>query len=747
MQISRILNSAWRSAALPGVLALLAVFAMQLAGVQGLKETGYRFFDALVRAEPRAYQPLPVRIVDIDEESLRRHGQWPWPRTDVARLMQQLSDAGAAAIALDIVFSEPDRTSPPRIAEGMARANGDPRVIAALRGLPDNDEALAKAIGQMPVVTGYFLTRDAMRARAVPKAGIAVSGTPPATALPAYSNAILSLPAIEQAAAGSGFLSIAGDSDGIIRKAPLLAMQDGQILPSLSLDALRVAQGAGSIMVKTSDGSGNLSGGSAPEVVSLKVGQFEVPTTKSGELWMYYTAPRAERIVPAWKVLSGAMTPDQMAREFNGAIVFIGAGAIGLRDLVATPVRERELGVMIHAQAVEQMILGQYLSRPDWADGLERALLLAFGLGLLALLPRIGAARGAVLGLVLTGGTLAGSWYAFRSHHFLLDPTYPVLGILTVYVAVTVLTYYREEKARSYIRQAFDRYLSPELVKRIAADPHQLELGGEERQMTVLFCDIRSFSRISERLAPKDIIRFLIGFLTPMCDILLARKATIDKFIGDAILAFWNAPLDDPDQYANAARSALAMVERLERLNADMPTRADQPWPGKVAIGIGLNAGPCCVGNMGSAQRLSYSLIGDTVNLASRIEGLTKYYGVAIAMGSSMRAELPGFAAVAIDCVRVVGRDAPEEIFALIGDEGLAADPAFQRFARGHAAMLAAYRARDWKSTERHLDEASGEAASFGLAKLYALYRERFAALAKAPPPEDWDGVFTASEK
>ncbi len=232
MQISRILNSVWRSAALPGALALLAVFAMQLAGVQGLKETGYRFFDALVRAEPRTYQPVPVRIVDIDEESLRRQGQWPWPRTDVARLMRQLSDAGAAAIALDIVFSEPDRTSPPRIADSMARTNGDLRVIAALRDLPDNDAQLASAMSQMPVVTGYFLTRDGMRQRAEPKAGIAVSGTPPGTALPNYSNAILSLPPIERAAAGSGFLSIAGDSDGIIRKAPLLAMQDGQILPS-----------------------------------------------------------------------------------------------------------------------------------------------------------------------------------------------------------------------------------------------------------------------------------------------------------------------------------------------------------------------------------------------------------------------------------------------------------------------------------------------------------------------------------
>src|SRR3546814_48764 len=268
-----------------------------------------------------------------------------------------------------------------------------------------------------------------------------------------------------------------------------------------------------------------------------------------------------------------------------------------------------------------------------WAIGLERALVLLAGAMLLILLPRFGASGGAILGLAMIAGVLAGSWFAFSERGFLLDPTYPVLAIAGVYLTITVLDYYREEQARSYIHKAFDRYLSPELVKRIAADPSQLDLGGEERDMTVLFCDVRNFSRISEQLDPRSIIAFLISFLTPMCDILLARKATIDKFIGDAILAFWNAPLDDPDQHANAARAALAMLDRLGQLNAEMPGRSAQVWPGEVGIGIGLNCGPCCVGNMGSAQRLSSSLIGDTVNLASRIEGLTKYYKVPIDMG------------------------------------------------------------------------------------------------------------------
>ncbi len=569
MQRYRITKAVREGGILPGALALLAVFALQVVSPQSLAQVGQSIFDSYIRAEPRLYQPAPVKVVDIDEASIRRYGQWPWPRTEIARLIEGLGEAGASAIALDIVFSEPDRTSPPQIADRLKQSGGDPQLLAALQRLPDHDAQLARTIRDWPVVTGFFLSNDPQRATATPKAGFAVSGTPPDGVLPAYRNAILSLPAIEQAARGNGSLTLATDSDGIIRKAPLLALQGQQILPSLSIEALRVAQGAGSILVKTSDGSGNIGGGSRQsEVVSLKVGDFEVPTTRRGELWMYYTAPRPERIVPAWKILAGALSPEAMAETFAGQIVFIGAGAIGLRDLVATPIQDRDLGVMVHAQAAEQMILGQFLTRPDWSEGLERSLVLAFGCLLLVLLPRLGATKGAALGLFLAGGTLAGSWYAFDRIQFLLDPTYPMLAVLAVYGTVTVHTYYREERRRSYIHRAFDRYLSPELVRRIAADPGQLELGGEERQMTVLFCDIRSFSRISESLPPKDIIRFLISFLTPMCDILLARKATIDKFIGDAILAFWNAPLDDPQQYENAARSALAMLARLEQLNA-----------------------------------------------------------------------------------------------------------------------------------------------------------------------------------
>jgi adenylate cyclase len=462
---------------------------------------------------------------------------------------------------------------------------------------------------------------------------------------------------------------------------------------------------------------------------------------------MHYTAPVPERIVPAWKLMSGRLPAAEMRRLFSGRIVFIGAGASGLRDLVATPVSDRELGVVIHAEAVEQMVLGDFLYRPDWTAGLEVAVVLGAGLLLAFLLSRTGAFGGALIAGGFMSAAGGGSWYAFRYRNLLVDPTAPLLALLVCYLVVTLFTFLREEKQRRYIHGAFDRYLSPELVKRITDDPSRLELGGELREMTVLFCDIRGFSRISEQLDPQQIIGFLIAFLTPMTDILLARRATLDKYIGDAILAFWNAPLDDPDQHRNAARAALEMVARLEKLNREMPGRGNVAWPGAIEVGIGIEAGPCCVGNMGSAQRLSYSLIGDTVNLASRIEGLTRQYGVRIAIGEDLAARIPGFALVELDRVRVVGRERPATVYALVGDEALARSEEFLAFQAAHEAMLGDYREQNWPEAERRLGAEAKGAARHGLARLYRLYGERVRAYIAGPPPPGWDGVVTATEK
>ncbi|MEO9600913.1 adenylate/guanylate cyclase domain-containing protein [Parasphingorhabdus sp.] len=729
-----------------GLLIVFAVAALQFAAIPGFERLGLMVFDIYQSAAPRSYEDAGVRIIDIDEESIEKLGQWPWPRTEIARLTQTLSDAGAAAIAFDIVFSEPDRTSPSQIAARIPDDEGNDALIESLASLPDHDSILADSFALAPVVNGFFLLKeDRGKAIELPS-GMAILGSSPTVEVEPYRGSVQSLPELNQASAGLGSLSIVGDADGVLRRAPLVFLHKNELVPSLSLEALRVAQGADSILVKTSDGSGETT--SAPgALVNLRVGAFEVPTTAAGELWMHFSEPAPERTIPAWRLLSNEMSAAELQHSVEGQIMFIGASATGLRDLVTTPQSDNEPGVTVHAQAAEQIILGKFLTRPDWARGLELFLIILLGGALAILLPNMGALVGAGIGMIMTIGVAVGSLLAFDQLQYLLDPTWPIVALAFVYAVQTLLSFREEEQQRAYIHTAFDRYLSPEMVRQIAANPERLQLGGEEREMTVLFCDIRGFSRISEQYEPKEVINFLTGFLTPMCDILLESKATVDKFIGDAVLAFWNAPLDDPDQFRNGARAALDMVDSLEKLNVSMPSKPGQVWPPEVKIGIGMNAGLCCVGNMGSQQRLSYSLIGDTVNIASRFEGLTKQYGVKIMIGSALADQLEGFALLELDQVKVVGRDAPDTVFALLGDEQMHDDPAFTRLQKHHQAFLQAYREQSWSEASNLLNQYEANYQDNDMSLLADMYRQRIGELSEKPIRSGWDGVYAATQK
>lgn len=731
--------------ALAGLCALALIFLLALADPAPAERLRLAVFDSYQQAAPRvpSENATGVVVVDIDEASIERLGQWPWPRTDLATLTRRLGQAGARVVAFDIVFSESDRTSPEVLASRLGEAG------AVLSGLPANDEVLAQSFASVPVVTGTFLDRQPIGRDFEPKAGIAVFGSVPDAYLHSYQGSLQPLPVLEAAAAGNGFVSREGDRDGIVRRVPLVALHRGVLVPSLGLEALRLALNADSPALLASDGTGELTPGESAAVavrLSGPDGSREIPVDAAGEMWVHFPDPASQATLSAWPVITGAMSDADLARIVSGKVVFVGGSAAGLQDLVATPLVERTAGVNVHAAAVAQILDADYLERPDWAFGLEMLLTLLVGASLVFLLPRLGALWGALTALAAIALVVLGAWLAFAHLSLLLDPTWPAMAIVTVYLIETLAAFWREEKQRRHIHAAFDRYLSPEMVRRIAADPGSLELGGEERDMSVLMADIRGFSRISEQLSPREVIDFLIAFLTPMSDVLLKHKATLDKYIGDAILAFWNAPLDDPEHHANAARAALEMVETMRGLNATMPETPGVVWPGEVRIGIGLNAGLCCVGNMGSRQRLNYSLIGDTVNVASRLEGLTKLYGVPIAVGEAMAQRLAGdFALLELDLVRVVGREEPTRPHALLGDARLLADTAFQRQAELHAEMLAAYRRQDWDTAERLLQ--SGDYASFGITGLAALYLRRIDVLRQNPPGEGWDGVYTATEK
>lgn len=730
-----------------GLAALAIIVLIQIADPEPLSRIRMFVFDTYQVIAPRtAETPEKVAIVDIDEESIERLGQWPWPRADLAQMTQRLGEAGASTVVFDVVFSETDRTSPEAVAARLEAEGRSATLTSQLADLPSHDSQLAASFENVPVVTGYFLDRKERGRDVEPKNGFTLSGSMPFEHVAEYQGALQPLPDLEEAAAGSGFVSLESDSDGIVRRVPLVAIHRDTLIPALSLEALRVNWDAGSPSLLASDGSGE-SLDRPGAAVSIRLGDRVIPVTDAGEMWVHYPEPGTRSVVSAAPIITGDLSDSRLAAELGGKIVLIGGSATGLQDLVSTPVSERIAGVTVHAAALDQMLDGHFLQRPDWAFGFELMLVLLIGVAFALLLPRLGALLGA---LAAGGGIIAifaVSWLGFSQAQYLLDPTYPAMAFAVIYSIQTVAVYYREERQRSYIHSAFDRFLSPEMVRQIAADPGKLELGGQERDMSVLMCDIRGFSRISEQYSPREVIDFLISFLTPMSEILLDHKATLDKYIGDAILAFWNAPLDDPDHHKNAARAALAMTEKLVELNAIYPNSRSVVWPGEVQLGIGLNSGLCCVGNMGSEQRLAYSLIGDTVNVAARLEGLTKQYGVQIIVGEDIARELTGFALVELDRVRVVGRQSAERIFVLLGDELTAQGETFSRFAKAHSEVLEAYQMQDWNAALSQLEENLESYSEAGVPKLAELFRSRIERLAQDPPGSGWDGVFEVTRK
>ena len=745
------------------LVAFVALWWMDASVLRALR---LRVFDTYQTFAPREYDPeAPVRIIDIDNESLTRLGQWPWPRTLLADLVRRLGAAGAAAVAFDAVFAEPDRMSPRRIAEVLP-GDAPPALREKLKGLPDNDVILARAFGKVPVVAGYSLVGEANGVRPKVKAGFlfstkqsgakklsvgelqrtggSVEAKDPKDYLPAlYHGAVNNLPVLENAATGAGAFSIVPDADGINRRVPLLYRLDGEAYPSLASEALRVATGSRGFKVMATGGSGKLDMGGWGGIARVVIGPLAIPTDGEGSIVLFDTGFRSERFIPAWKIFAKGFDASVLAEK----ILFIGTSASGLKDLRATPLDPIAPGVEIHAQVCEQALLQKFLYRPDWADRAEFFSLLATCFALIALMPRLGAAWGALLAAAAMGLAFGGSWYSYTAKGFLFDPVTPGIVVLVVYILTSLINFLRTESEKRQVRGAFSRYLSPALVEQLAQDPKRLRLGGETRELTFMFSDIRGFTTISEQFDAAGLTQFINRYLTPMTDLVLRNKGTIDKYMGDCIMAFWNAPLEDPEHALNACRAALQMRRDLAELNLEW--EADAKAEGRKFIpirsGIGVNTGPACVGNMGSDQRFDYSVLGDDVNLASRLEGQSKNYGLDLVIGPKTKEYVKDFAALELDLIRVKGKTVPVHIYTLAGDAETAKTPEFQALAPKHAALIAAYRAQKWDETERLIAEC--RTAPFHLEKFYEMYLGRIAAYRAEPPAVDWDGTFTATSK
>ena len=721
-----------------GLSLLVVLLAIRVWDPRPLEELRLRSFDFFQTTSPRDSAVRPVVIVDIDESSLSAFGQWPWPRTILADLLTRLYEWQAAAIAFDVIFPEPDRSSLNEAVKHFRDLDDDTR--GRLLHLPSNDEVFAQAIGRGNVVLGQAGI-NAFHPRSLekpPETAFATVGPDPSPYLIAFPYILRNLPKLEQAAVGHGLISIRTERDGMVRRVPIVMQAEDKIVPALTLDLLRVATGSSTIMIRT-DESG---------IQSVAVPGLELPTDRNGRIWVYFGPHDKARFVSAKDVVEGNVAPE----IFAGKLVLVGTSAIGLLDVKTTPVLSAMPGVEVHAQLLEAALTNSLLVAPSYAIVVEMIGALIGG-GVLALLAPAASVLMLFASAALAAAAfVAASWILFSRYQMLFDATFPLIATLSVYMSMVLMGYFREQLDRRRIRSAFAQYLSPTLVEQLANSPQRLVLGGEERVITVLFSDVRGFTTIAETYKdnPHGLTTLMNRFLTPLTNAIMARNGTIDKYMGDAVMAFWNAPLDDPAHESDACHAALDMLERVDALNQEREREASTSGTRfvPIKIGIGINTGRCTVGNMGSDLRFQYTVMGDSVNLASRLEGQTKAYGLPILIGSRTAAAVAEqFALLEIDSIRVKGKTEAEVIYAIVGRADVAASPEF-RSLQDHWAMLrVCYRKQDWTGALKMIDLCRCECERLGLVGLIDAYADRIRRLEQRSPTPEWDGVFTAETK
>ena len=732
------------SARLAGLVLLVTLLAIRVADPLVLSSIRNQSFDIMQRFHPRPPVKQPITIVDIDEKSLQQVGQWPWPRTDVAQLINKLTQMQAVVVGFDVVFAEPDRLSPEKVAEDNPDLPA--AVKAGLLMLPSNEQVLANSIKRSRVVVGETSVRldDQTLSggdREIPDVPFAALGGDPIPFMLKFPRLVQNLPVISQAAMGHGLFTVEPDPDGIFRRVPLVMLVQNHVRLGLSAEMLRIATGGQAFAVRVSDAG----------LEGIVVGGVFVPTDGNGRVWPWFNASSRERYVSAGAVMTGTAPAERIA----GHLVVVGTSAAGLEDFRATPVADFMPGVEIHAQIIENILTQQFLSRPAYAIGMELLFAGVVGLFVIWLVPRVGAFYSFFAAVSVLGMVVIGTVWMFYSQRMLVDATFPAGALAAIFMLMATANYMREERQRRQIRSAFSYYLSPALVDRLADHPEQLVLGGETRELTLLFTDVRGFTTISESFKsnPQGLTRLMNRFLTALSNAILERDGTIDKYMGDAIMAFWNAPVDLPDHASRACRSALEMVKRVKQLNVERRKELEQT-PDEVfheiKIGIGINTGPCVVGNMGSDIRFDYTALGDTVNLASRLEGQSKPYGVTVILGdATAEAVADRLAVVEIDRIQVKGKNEPVRIHALLGLEEMVADEAFQALKAANQTMLDRYRAQDWEQAEQALQQMTPLIEQLGvdLQGYVALYASRISHFKENPPGDDWDGAYVASTK
>ena len=685
-----------------------------------------------------------IVIVDIDEKSLQEQGRWPWGRNKLADLVNKLFDEyHVKVMGFDVVFAEADDSSGLKNLEGLQKKylSGDSyfnQMITEIRPQLDYDQVFANSLKGRNVVLGYYFRQDK-------SGGVGVGGLPaPSFVDGSFKGKNISfmeassfganLPVLQQSALTAGHFNPDPDADGISRKVPMLMSYKGNLYEALSVAVARVALGSPKLQAQFAEGLGV--GSRYAGLEWLKLGDRRIPVDAQVAALIPYRGPQDSfPYVSASDVLNGKVAPEKLQNR----IVLLGTTAPGLMDLRATPVQNIYPGVEIHANMIAGILDQNIKERPAYTVGAEFVMLLLVGVLLAFSLPVLSPVYATLMTLGVMVVTLAFNLAVWQFGNLVLPLASLVLMISLIYVLNMSYGFFVESRGKRQLAGLFGQYVPPELVDEMSKNPEAFSLEGESRELTVLFSDVRGFTTISEGLDPKQLTQLMNEFLTPMTHVIHHSRGTIDKYMGDAIMAFWGAPLHDEKHAKHALDAAMGMMQSLEKLQAEFKARG---WP-EIKIGVGLNSGIMTVGNMGSEFRMAYTVMGDAVNLGSRLEGLTKNYGVYIIVSEYTKDQAPEYLYRELDVVRVKGKDKPVTIYEPVCEAGTE-DKAVKDELKLYREALKLYRAQNWDMAELQF---------MSLQKLnpqrylYDVYLKRIAFFRQEPPGSDWDGVFTFETK
>lgn len=661
-----------------GIVGFLAAIRISdPAPMVALREA---YFDQLQQLRPRQAVDLPVRVIDVDEASLSRLGQWPWPRHVLARLNERLAELGAAVVVYDVLFAETDRLS-------ISRLLDDPIVADALAGVDgltaieqlDFDQMFAGSMSRLPVVLGVSHAGSSGQRAQDAKAGFVqvgggVDGVP---VLPTVTGIV---PVLYDAATGLGSINVSpSGSGGVVREVPLIWKTETGFLPSLAVEALRVALQEGTFILQSDPSDIGLSG--------IRIGAYNVPTNEQGQFRVHYRPDTSDLYVSAYKVLD--RDHDQETRQWlEGSIVFVGTSAAGLLDIRRTALSESIPGVAIHAQIVEQILLEHYLTRTTVQDASEVALFATTCLLVFLALILFGPVISVILGGIAGVATLALSWQLYAVNGILLDATFPALGGFLVFTALTAFQFIVIDREKRMIRGSFSKYVSPTILSEIEKKGHELKLGGDMRDVLVMFSDIREFTPLSESVSAEDLVVLLNDLFSELTDEILAESGTIDKYIGDSIMAFWNAPVPVENYHSRACNAALRMRAKL----AAFSDKRDRVGLRQIRMATGLASGSACVGNMGSRDRYNYSVIGAVVNEAARIESACREVGYDIVVSEAVADHAKGLALLEAGELDLKGVSQRMPAFLVVGDASMSMSDSFRALDGAHKSLVAAVR-------------------------------------------------------